>query len=328
MNMNKTPKKFSRGFENIFKYLSFLYSFGLGRKQLRYTPISLMIEPTNICNLKCDMCPQSGLMTREKGMMDFELYKKIIDEAKDFIQFAQLFHTGESLIHPKIFEMIDYASKANVYTMLHTNGTMLSNNNRKKLFSSGLDYLSFSFEAIRKKDNLKNSLANILSFLEESNKATKPFTVVEVINMKDLHEDIDEIKNIFSGTNLNMFRIRQHTNWSEKELQGNLMKTRENIPKLLCEFPYQSMAIHWNGDVVPCCLDFDAKYKLGNVTRSSLVDIWNGNKMQRLREVVKTRDYNSVNLCGDCSFLWTGKSYYTFQGKMFSLYARLLALIK
>ena len=41
---------------------------------------SLIIEPTNTCNLRCTFCFVTEGMTRKEGFMDFGLFKKVIDD--------------------------------------------------------------------------------------------------------------------------------------------------------------------------------------------------------------------------------------------------------
>ncbi len=324
VSKKKTSKKYSLSLDNFIRYLNFIYYFTLKKERLTYPPLGLMIEPTNFCNIKCAMCPQSGLMIREKGYMDFSLFKKIIDEAKDFVQYVQLFHTGESLIHPRIFEMIEYANKANIYTMIHTNGILVKGERAQKLLTSGLDYLSFSYEAIRNENNYQKNINNILTFLKMKSKKEKPFTAIEVIKMKNSVDNIDNVRLMFKNTNLNLFRIRQFANWGESQFDNLSSSEVKDTPVYPCEFPFQLMGIHWNGDVIPCCLDYDAKYILGNVKHDSVLNIWNNNPMRNLRNVIKRGAYKDIELCRNCSFLKTSKSYYTIQGICFKFYSSLI----
>ena len=52
--------------------------------RLPYLPIRLWVELSSHCNYRCIMCPNKDLFPKDKGHMDFDLYTKIIDEAKDF----------------------------------------------------------------------------------------------------------------------------------------------------------------------------------------------------------------------------------------------------
>ena len=135
---------------NTFEHTMRLAQMALGywTRALKpgYRPVKMWVEPTNTCNLKCVMCPQSCDETPfKRGFMEFSLFRKIIDEAKDFVFDINLHHSGESLLHPDIIEMIRYAKQAGIYTRMHTNATKLDEKKAQGILDAGLDFLSFSF---------------------------------------------------------------------------------------------------------------------------------------------------------------------------------------
>ena len=103
-------------------------------------PSFLSIEPTNHCNLKCPACPSgTGLLTREKGYIDFELVKSIIDKQKKNLLNIIFHFQGEPLLHKELSKMIAYAHQSNIYTMFSTNAQTLENN-VEEIANSGLEY--------------------------------------------------------------------------------------------------------------------------------------------------------------------------------------------
>ena len=70
-----SPKRMNKF---IINPLSAIYNYLTFRKRIEF-PRKIQIEPTNICNARCVMCPLKD-MKRKTGYMDFELYRKIIDE--------------------------------------------------------------------------------------------------------------------------------------------------------------------------------------------------------------------------------------------------------
>jgi 2-iminoacetate synthase ThiH len=50
-----------------------------GRDRARHLPDIVQIESTNLCNAKCVFCPRDE-MHRRQGVMDFDLFAKIVDE--------------------------------------------------------------------------------------------------------------------------------------------------------------------------------------------------------------------------------------------------------
>ena len=156
------------------RLLQIAFSYWLKWEKLNYLPIRLWIELSSACNLRCVMCPQSEPGSIERGFMKFELFKKIIDEAKTFVYDINLHHRGESLLHPELARMIDYAAKAGLYTRLHTNATILDEEKARAILEAGLDFLSFSFdgftaetyEKIRRRANFETTINHISNFLK------------------------------------------------------------------------------------------------------------------------------------------------------------------
>ncbi len=68
--------------------------------------------------------------------------------------------------------------------------------------------------------------------------------------------------------------------------------------------PWERMTVAWDGTVVPCCFDYDLKYVLGHLRRESLLDIWNGSRLSRLREEFVANKVTNP-LCKNCERLYT-----------------------
>src|SRR3989344_4912526 len=111
-------------------YLKALKAFKLKREVCNYPPLKVYIEPTNYCNLKCKFCA-NPIMERKKGYMDFELFKKILDESLGFVKQVYLFHSGDPLLHPKIGEMVSELNKRNIKSVIFTNAHFLSKEKAK-----------------------------------------------------------------------------------------------------------------------------------------------------------------------------------------------------
>ena len=288
-------------------------------------PVRLWIEPTNVCNLNCVMCLNKSIPKRERGFMDFSLFKKIIDEAVDFIHDIYLHHRGESLLHPDIFEMIKYAKMKNIFTRLHTNATLLTEEKSYLLLNSGLDFLSFSFDGYEKKiyekirvgANFEKTLSNLHNFLLIKKKLKKkiPYTVFTVVEFTESSKPQDNAKrkqfiNQFNSVPLDNFVSRRPHNWagdySIGEGKGNSYKENSYLP---CTFLWYSLTIFWDGKVLPCPQDFFGKLALGNIKDSSLLEIWNGPKEIFLREKLGRREYKDIVPCNKCDRLWRRKLF-------------------
>jgi len=310
------------------RLINLFLNYKRGKTKLSYLPVRLWIEPTNYCNLRCIMCPNKELKKQEKGYMDFELFKRIIDEASKFVFDVHLLHRGESLLHPDFFKMVKYAHEAKIVTKFHTNGTLLDEEKSHKLIESGLDQISFSFdgydketyESIRVGGDYKKTIGNIVQFLQIKKKlnSKKPFAILELISFSNSPKKMEyskkeEFINNFKGLPLDKMEIKEMHNWAgevvENQSQGIGTKIKKQKSKNYspCTFLWQALIIFWNGCVLPCTQDFHGYYTLGNVKDSSITEIWNNERMVNLRKKMIDRDIENLKTCSNCDRLWRKK---------------------
>jgi len=284
---------------------------------LPYLPVRLWIETTSICNLRCVMCPNKDLKKEEKGFMDPALFRKIIDEARGFLFDANLIHRGEGLLHPDFPSLVEYAHAAGIHTKFHTNATLLNEDLSRRLILSGLDQISFSFdgfdketyESIRVNADFDKTLRNIVRFLEIKRElgSRNPYTVFEIIHFPESAKDAEgrrrkEFLKNFRGLPLDRLEIKEMHNWAGEIAQAP--PRREYAP---CTFLWQALVIFWDGTVLPCTQDFHGYYSLGNVRTETLAQIWNNERLVRLREKILRREIDDLETCSQCDRLWRGR---------------------
>jgi radical SAM protein with 4Fe4S-binding SPASM domain len=300
-----------RYYKRLFQVFS---SYKRKKAHLPYPPVRLWVEATSVCNLRCVMCPNKDLKREEKGFLEFDLFQKIIDEARFFVFDVNLIHRGEGLLHPDFPRLVKYAHEAGITTKFHTNATLLDREKSLELIEGGLDQISFSFdgydkrtyESIRVNADFEKTIANIIGFLKAKRelKSKTPYAVLEIINFPDLHKPVDSrskqvfLKN-FQGLPLNRFEIKEMHNWA-----GEIGQTRTKRKYSPCTFLWQALVIFWDGSVLPCTQDFHGYYDLGNVKEESLAQIWNSDKMIRLRQKVLKNDIADLETCAQCDRLW------------------------
>ncbi len=309
-------------FEHALRLAHIAYGYWTRTLKPGYFPIRMWVEPTNACNLKCVMCPQSSDTKFQRGFMEFELFKKIINEAKQWVYDMNLHHTGESLLHPQILDMICYAKQAGIYTRLHTNATKLDEEKASGILDAGLDFLSFSFdgydkktyESIRRGAHFEQTLENILRFLQmkKARGKTRPFTVFEVIDFSakpgtpaSLLKVTDEqiaFQKQFEALPLEKFVLKAPHNWAGTyDADGNPLHPDTYCA---CTFPWYALVVFWNGNVSPCPQDFFNNLCLGNLNNASLKEIWHGQPATSIREKMKTRQYHDLHPCATCDLLY------------------------
>ena len=115
-------------------------------------PNRLYIECTAACNISCtEACcaPETGITkTRNAGMLDFDLFKNVVDEAGPGLVRIDFFNYGEAFLHKRAIEMCEYikARFPHIYLYTSTNGLMFTEESAKRLVHSGIDEVTFSID--------------------------------------------------------------------------------------------------------------------------------------------------------------------------------------
>lgn len=275
------------------------------------TPARIRIETTNICNLKCITCPQNlHSYNRKKEIMPMDVFEKIVNEIKYFNPkpVVSLYHRGEPLSNPNIFECIRIVKDAGMYCNFNSNATLLTKSMSNKLLDSGLDLIEFSFddvepieyEKMRVNAKYDQTLNNILSFLhiKKAGKYKKPLVVITGIKMKysGLVDNIERLgasksfMNIFSGFDVSFSHYYAHA-WGKS-------KKNKYSP---CPIVHKDFNILSNGFVVPCCYDLNGDVIMGNIHESTIKDIWNNEDYQELRKLLNNKKHYEIEgLCRGC----------------------------
>ncbi|RLC44144.1 MAG: hypothetical protein DRH70_09145 [Candidatus Coatesbacteria bacterium] len=310
----------------------FLWTYKLGRTRLSYGPIFVWLEPTNRCNLRCPLCPTGEGLGRKRGEMTMDLFRHILEKLNEAPPLLLTLHlAGEPLLAGNIFEMIRLAKEAGVQTTLSTNATLLSPEMSRRLIQAGLDSirLDFSasretFEKVRLGASWEKVYANILGLLKAKAELNvqRPIVRIKEVSLPSAsHRErvraMRELKSLFHGFPVKGFSSLEIHNWAgafatEHEDLGEAHRRRRGLRP--CSHLWTSLAITYDGLVVPCCRDLEAECVVGDLKTQSLMDIWNGEKLRAMREAMVKRDVGHVALCAKCSRLYQNPRFvfYTF----------------
>src|SRR5262252_118531 len=147
-------------------------------------PSRLYIECTAACNISCtEACcaPETGITrTRQAGMLDFELFRKVIDEAGPSLGRIDFFNYGEAFLHKRAIEMCEYIKSKfpHFYLYTSTNGLAFNEAQARRLAHSGIDEVTFSIDGAkqesyaqyRQRGKLDVALANMRAMVDEKRK--------------------------------------------------------------------------------------------------------------------------------------------------------------
>ncbi|MCK4590676.1 MAG: radical SAM protein, partial [Candidatus Latescibacteria bacterium] len=130
--------------------LSYFLSALSGRSLIWGYPFILMAEPTNLCNLRCPLCPFASQRTvLPTGKMSVAGLKRVLAQMRGQIKFLQLWNRGEPFMNEGLVEMISEAKKRRIFVQISTNGHFLTSPQvAEAIVESGLDELIVSVDGI------------------------------------------------------------------------------------------------------------------------------------------------------------------------------------
>ncbi|MFH1073482.1 MAG: radical SAM protein [Candidatus Firestonebacteria bacterium] len=309
-DLNSIRRNFGRKSAEVYYELELAdkrWLFGEVARQVSPYPRIVAIEPTNLCNLKCTMCPVHASRVKEKprasGMMEFGLFKKIIRQLPRKRDVNLVLHGyGEPLLHPKLVEMVSYAKKAGVADVqFATNGMLLTREKSKALIAAGLDRLDVSldgfskkiFEKIRAGAKFNTVTENIRQFILLKGKRKKPALNIRLVRQKQNDRSV--------GRFIKYWLKRADTvTVDECHDEGSLKKVCRN--RFPCPALRLLMEIYWDGTVVLCNMDAFGKNKLGNLKKESLLALWNGKRINAVRKNHERLNFVSPGICKKCGW--------------------------
>lgn len=274
-------------------------------------PVRVWIEPTNHCNFNCVMCPHKDVPNESRGYMSMDTFKEAIRQCSAFKPSINLFLSGEPFLHPNLPEMIEYIHNHDMKVRIETNGGI----SRPDVVEAQPDVLSFSYDGYEPKvysenhvgGNFYKTMENIKTMLAYK-VGDKPFVYLTAINLPNVKNTPKGIKkefmDSFEDTPIDVFRTVEPHNFGGKV--SPIGRYKDGFLKYKpCPLLWAGLVVRWNGDIVPCCMDFTGINKLGNITDMTLEEAWNSQKMQNFRKAHKESKQKPIPLCGSCTYPYT-----------------------
>lgn len=300
------------------------------------TPLTLFIDPSNICNFKCIFCPTGDdnllkKVNRPKGVMDFKLFCKLIDDIAQFnnkLKVLHLYKDGEPFINKNICEMISYAKQKKVAENVATttNGSLITKELAMEIIGADLDSIRISVEhpsregykKLTQKDIDYHDIVEGVSLLyhEKMNKKSHLNIHIKIIDTM-LSEDekkkfYEDFKNICDTINIDSLM-----GWSNSSLKDFTLGIHPEVgmdgftriqSRKVCPEPFKSMAVNFDGSVSACCVDWSHNLIIGDSTKENLKDIWNGQKLNALRKLHLKKQKDEIMPCHNCQYMLGGSA--------------------
>ncbi len=325
--LNLLSKLNGKRIGNFVKLLGSYYLSKLLKKPLHHgMPIVLEVEPTTSCNLRCPQCP-SGLrsFTRNTGMLDFPLFKSIIDEVYQDLVWLVLYFQGEPFLNKQFLEFVKYAASKNIYTATSSNAHYFTDDMAKQTVQSGLDRLIISIDGTTQEsyskyrvggnlDKVIDGTKNILEWKQKLNSST-PHVIWQFIAFKHNEHEIETIKQLAKEMGVDELGIKTAQVY-DYETDEDFIPTRSDLSRYekgadgkfhiknkffnQCWKMWRSSVITWDGLVVPCCFDKDAQHQFGNIAQQSFTRVWQSPQYNQFRQaILKSR--KEIDICTNCT---------------------------
>jgi len=260
-------------------------------------PRHVMIQTTSFCDSGCIMCPWPRVKSRfPQGHMTDELYHKIVAELAKHPEVEQVmpYLMNEPLCDPKIVERIKLAREARPEAKIYivSNGCRLSPKLSEELIESGLDWIVFSvhaiepetYKAITGRGDFPRIRNGIVDFTRRAREAGKhsDFVAINITRVRPqvTDEEVERAINFWRENGINQVAYIDGyiSRAGTIDVWGHGKPRRERIAGCNTMWAYIMFHILYNGDVAPCCMDWERRVKLGNVYGQTIEEVWNGEK--------------------------------------------------
>ena len=323
---------------SLLHYALLVLAYRLKLQRVPVLPVTLDVEPNNICNFECPHC-QVTHWEKPPKQLSLEGFREILKQFPNLIR-VKLQGMGEPLLNKNLSDMLHEGEERGISMRFTTNGSVYTDETAKSLSALENTFVSVSvdgstaevFEKIRVKGKFDKVKANIKKLTNARGSGSKLrinlWTVVTKQNFHQLAELVRLCKALGTdGITFQLFlsnwgkgsmdqyvdpiRVERHAGDLEQALAEAMELARgEGVAAEIfesnllsrehkCAWPWTSAYICANGDVVPCCVVADSEtVKMGNVHERPFAEIWNSGAYQELR--TRIRDHDLPSYCRNC----------------------------
>lgn len=297
-----------------------------GSESVGQGPLRIRIETSSACNLRCQHCP-TGLNYQRgnRGIMGMKLFHHILEQMRNmpFLQDCVLYLGGEPLLNKNLATMCRLVKEQTPvkYTLFNTNAMLISNEICDELSQSGVDIIEISIDGHSPEENdfirrgsKYDLIVRNVSMLRDRLPDTRIIianTIVRRPGDPPEPEPPDFLRKDFPGLAINSHYAMKWPGFDSSKSALTNLGTAVECAREYCRKPFTEMVVRENGDVVLCCYDILGQHVVGNALSQSLIEIWQENFYQKLRNnMVQNRLEHLPKICQNCK-IYTGETLYT-----------------
>jgi len=285
------------------------------RRPVPSFPRTLQIQTVTGCQADCIFCPFGSTFDfQPKGRMDEGLFRRIIEEARQHgVRRISPYLMNEPFIDKDLFKRVRYIHEQipDSKVVVTTNGGLLTKDRVDEMLGIGaaLHALYISFQGIEKDAyektmrgsmHFEHTMVNVNYLLEQQRKKLlewpKVWITMVSTDVIDAHRAVA------------YWRSRGvRSKYTALENRGGNIADAESFSRShhmqyfsTCTRLFKQGYINFNGDMVLCCTDYSRKQVLGNITNSSIGEVWNGPTAVSIRRRFLGDQIHTIDLCRDC----------------------------
>lgn len=280
-------------------------------------PVTALLHPevryevTDHCNATCVMCPRDKHVdAREHGIMNQEKYERSIDEVVALgAKHVVLTGFGEPLLDKRLENKVAYAHGKGLTTYFITNASALTPARSQRLIAAGLDEMRVSFYGMRPETynavmqglDFERTKAKVLGFLRiRDEMGAKTRVQMSYLELKENAGDAQPFRD-FWEPKVDALEIWKPHNFGDGR---DYRERQDDSKKTSCGRPENGpLQIQWNGEVIPCCYDYNNQIILGNAFEQPVLEILNGEKYRLLRYAHRMKKFSLFPYCDQCDQL-------------------------
>ena len=268
-------------------------------------PERVTLELTNHCNLNCPFCPRQH-MDYPLGFMDSDLFRRLVDELAALGTTTLVpFFRGEPLLHRDCLVLLAYAKAKSFTIQLATNGQMLTEEIARSFVEMGIDFVSFSVDAIhpdtyrerRRGGTFAQMLKGVDSLLQARQAAGTQLPHIQV-SAVDTGMGRQEKEDFVAYWQSRVDHIRIYPQHTKDGRFGSLDAPADHL-RQPCLKPFKEMVVYWDGHLAICNHDWN-RSDGQRVTETTIQETW-GNAWyadQRMRQ--RHLNFSTEELCAAC----------------------------
>jgi radical SAM protein with 4Fe4S-binding SPASM domain len=291
-------------------------------------PVSLMVEPSAACNLRCPFCPTGIRATKRDGYtLSPDDFERALGWFRYTLRMITFWNYGEPFLNRDLAKMVAVASRYHIDTQITTNGHFLEGPMLDDIFAAGLTMLIVSldtpnaelYDRYRVGGDFETVVRNFRHAVARKRElGAKTEIAAQYIAMHDT-EDVGAmaahgeelgadkviVKTLGIGSSVpdptdEEWSLMPESEQFKRYVSRDDLRAKVHWDDTRCTYIWRRMVLTSDGKCTPCCRDQLAKFDLGTIKNGgTLASVWNGAAYRQYRREIRETQKKEI-MCQRC----------------------------